>query len=230
MKIKLIVEGGEMKPGPAVSQQLGPMGINLGKVIADVNKETAGFKGVKVPVEIDVDAKTKHYTIQVFSPPMAEMVKKELGLESGSGEAGKTYVGNIAFENLIGIAKNKLNSLPARNLKSAVSMAVGTCVSMGVLIDSKNAVQVARELSEGVYDKEIKNEVGDASEEKKKELKEYFSRISSEQERKKKAAEDAKKAAEAEAAKTAVAPATGAAPTAEAAKKEEPAKKEKGKK
>ena len=44
MKIKLIVDGGAMKPGPAVAQQLGPMGINLGKVIEDVNKETSEFK------------------------------------------------------------------------------------------------------------------------------------------------------------------------------------------
>ena len=67
-----------MQPGPAVAQQLGPMGINLGKLIEDVNKETAGFKGVKVPVEIDVDGKTKKYVINVFSPPMAELIKKEL--------------------------------------------------------------------------------------------------------------------------------------------------------
>ena len=58
-KIKLIVDGGAMKPGPAVAQQLGPMGINLGKVISDVNAATAGFKGVKVPVELDVNPKTK---------------------------------------------------------------------------------------------------------------------------------------------------------------------------
>ena len=86
MKVKLIVEGGDMKPGPTVSQQLGPMGINLGKVISDVNEATKGFKGMKVPVEIDVDPKTKDFTIQVFSPPVSEMIKKELNIEKGSGK------------------------------------------------------------------------------------------------------------------------------------------------
>jgi len=97
-KIKLIVDGGAMTPGPAVAQQLGPMGINLGKVIADVNKETIGYKGMKVPVEIDVDPKSKNYKIEVFSPPVAELIKKEIGAEKGSGEALKTKVGNLAFE------------------------------------------------------------------------------------------------------------------------------------
>ena len=70
MIVKLLVDGGDMKPGPAVAQQLGPLGINLGKVIADVNQSTAGLKGVKVPIELDVDAKTKTYKIKVFSPPL----------------------------------------------------------------------------------------------------------------------------------------------------------------
>src|SRR3989338_965852 len=103
MKVKLIVDGGKIQPGPAVSQQLGPMGINIGKVISGINEETKGFSGMKVPVEIDVDPKTKTFSINVFSPPVAELIKKEIGVEKGSGEAGKIAVGNIAFERLIGI-------------------------------------------------------------------------------------------------------------------------------
>ena len=66
MKVKLIVDGGKMAPGPAVSQQLGPMGINLGKVISDVNEATKGFVGMKVPVELDVDTKTKNFAVDTF--------------------------------------------------------------------------------------------------------------------------------------------------------------------
>src|SRR3989344_1928770 len=101
MIIKLIVEGGSMQAGPAVAQQIGPLGINMGKVIADVNTATSGFKGTKVPVEIDVDSKTKSYKIKVFSPPVAELIKKELGLEKGSGLAGTVKVGNLALERII---------------------------------------------------------------------------------------------------------------------------------
>ena len=88
MLVKLIVDGGDMKPGPAVAQQIGPAGINMGKVISDINQATLSFKGVKVPVEINVDAKTKSYSIKVFSPPVAELIKRELQVEKGSGSPG----------------------------------------------------------------------------------------------------------------------------------------------
>lgn len=222
-KIKLIVEGGAMKPGPAVAQQLGPMGINLGKVIADVNTATAGFKGLKVPVELDVNPKTKAYAIEVLSPPMAELIKKELKLEAGSGEAGKTYVGNISLEQIVGIAKTKQPGLLARNLKNAVKLAVGSCVSLGILVDNKNGKEIMKEIEAGKYDKEIKNEVTEPSAEKKKQLEAFWKETVARQERTKKAAEEAKAAAEAaaqaaQAATAAATPAAGAAAPAAGAK------------
>ena len=59
MIIKLIVEGGSMKPGPAIAQKLGPLGINIGKIISQVNAETSSFKGMKVPAVLDINTKTK---------------------------------------------------------------------------------------------------------------------------------------------------------------------------
>jgi len=230
MKVKLIVDGGNMKPGPAVSQQLGPMGINLGKVIEDVNKETSGFKGTKVPVELDIDPKTKTYTIEVFSPPMAELIKKELKIEKASGEAGKTKAGNIAFETLLSIAKTKLASLPAKDLRAAIKMAIGSCVSLGVLIDSKEPKLVNQEVDEGIYDNTIKDEVTSPSEEKKKELEAFWKDLSAQQEKTKKAAEEAKAAAEAakseEAAKAAPTEGEAATATEGEAKKEDAGKTE----
>ena len=57
MIIKLIIDGGDMKPNASISQKLGPMGVNIGKVISEVNKASSGFKGIKVPVELDVNPK-----------------------------------------------------------------------------------------------------------------------------------------------------------------------------
>jgi large subunit ribosomal protein L11 len=77
MIIKLLVEGGNMKPNPAIAQKLGPLGINIGKVIQDVNNATSSFQGLKVPVELDVNAKTKNFSIHVSSPPVSGLIKKE---------------------------------------------------------------------------------------------------------------------------------------------------------
>ncbi len=57
-----------MQPGPALSQKLGPAGINLGQVIQKVNDATKDFKGLKVPVEVNVETKNKEIIIEVFSP------------------------------------------------------------------------------------------------------------------------------------------------------------------
>jgi large subunit ribosomal protein L11 len=214
MIIKLIVDGGDMKAGPVVSQQLGPMGINLGKVIADINKETLGFKGIKVPVELDVNAKTKSYKIKVLSPPVSELIKKELGTEKGSGDAGAVKVGNISFEKVIGIAKAKMSGLLAKDLRNSIKLVVGTCVSLGVLIDNKLAKEIEKDIDAGVYDKEIKEERTTASPEKEKKLVEYYAQVKAEQDKKAKAAAEAKAAEEATKAAAAATTAPGAAPGA----------------
>ena len=226
--IKLIVDGGAMKPGPTIAQQLGPMGINIGKVIEDVNKATVNFKGVKVPVELNVDAKTKKYEIKVSSPPTAELIKKELGLEKGSGEAGKLKVGNIAIEQIISIAKTKMSNMLARNMKNAVKLVLGSCVSLGVLAENKSPVETIREVNQGIYDKEIKDEITTVSATKKAELAAYFNKVRAQQEARAKAEAEAAAAAEAaKVAAAAAAPAAGAAaPAGATATASTPAKAE----
>ena len=216
MKLKLITEGGKMTPGPAVAQQRCPLGINLGKVIADINAATKSFVGVKVPVELDVDTKTKTFTVKVFSPPTAELIKKELGLEAGSGKPNTVKVGNIAVETLIGIAKTKQDDLLARNLKGSLSLMVGSCGSLGVLVDNKESKDIQKDIASGIYDKTIAAEKTVPSEDKKKELATFFKEVVAAQERAKKVAEEAAKLAE-EAAAAAAAAAGTVAPVAGAA-------------
>ncbi|MBU3913821.1 MAG: 50S ribosomal protein L11 [Nanoarchaeota archaeon] len=243
MIVKLIIEGGDMKPNASISQKLGPMGINIGKVIQDVNKETSGFKGMKVPVELDVNPKTKAFTIHVSSPPTAELLKKELGIELASGTAKKNKVGNLAIEQVISIAKTKQANMTAASLKAAVKSTLGSCGSLGILVESKEAKETSNEVSEGKYDEEINSEKTDVSEEKKAELSNSFLQVKSKQDAELKKEEELKAAAEA--AKTAAAPAAGtpaaagatpasgkpAAGAAPAAKAEaKPAKKEAKKK
>jgi large subunit ribosomal protein L11 len=220
MKVKLIVDGGAMAPGPTVAQALGPAGINIGKVISDVNVATAGFKGMKVPVELDVNIKTKTYEIKVSSPPVSELIKKELGLEKGSGEAQRLKVGNISIERIISVAKTKMPSLLAKDLKSAVKLIVGTCVSLGVLVDNKEAKDVEKDIDAGKYNREISQEITEVSASKKKDLDEFFKLRKAKQEKEQKALEEAKaaeEAAKAAAATAAGTPVAGAAPAAGAA-------------
>ena len=218
MIIKLLIDGGNMKPGPAIAQQLGPMGVNMGKVISDVNEATKGFKGMKVPVELDIDEKTKNFTISTSSPPTSELIKKELSLDKGTADHKKSKVGNASIEDIIKIAQVKHANMLEKDLKAAVKSVLGTAASIGIFVESKEPNELIGEVNEGKFDNEIGQEKSETSEEKRNSLNEFFSGVKSEQDAKlakeQKAAEEAKEKEE-EAAKDA----PSEAPTEE--KKEE---------
>lgn len=212
MQIKLIVEGGNMKPNATISQKLGPLGINLGKIIADVNSSTKNFSGMKVPIILDIDSKTKAAKVIVGSPSTAALLKKEFNLEKASGQPHKVKVANAAIEQIIKIAISK-KSLE-KDLKSAVKTVVGSCVSLGILIENKEAKDVENEIDTGNYDKLIKQEASTPSNEKITELAGYFDSIKKKQEEVlKKEAEEKAKAEEEKTAAAAAAPATAAGAT-----------------
>ena len=191
-----------MTPGPSLAQQLGPMGINIGNVISKVNEATLVFKGTKVPVELDINPSTKEFKIKVKSPPVSELIKKELKLEKASGDQKNIKVGNISIEQIIGIANTKLSEALESDLKSMVKTVIGTCVSLGILIDNKDPIKVANEISQGKYDKEIKEEKTIPSPEKRKEIESYFAEIKKTQDAKIKAEKEAEAAKEAETSPT----------------------------
>ena len=182
MIIKLLVEGGSMKPGPALSQKLGPIGINVNQIIQKVNDATKNFNGLKVPVELDITPSTKEFEIKVFSPPVSELLKNELKIEKGSGTQKKLQVANASIEQIINVARTKFPNMLCKDLKSAVKTVVGTCVSSGILIENKPAVEVEREIDEGKYDKEIKEERTETPKEKRAKLDSYFADVKNKQE------------------------------------------------
>ncbi len=223
-QIKLLIEGGEMTPNPALSQKLGPIGINIGQVISKVNSATEAFKGLKVPVELNIDAATKQFDVKVFSPPTSELIKKELKIDKGSGEQNNVQAGDVSIEQIISIAKTKMPNLLCKDLKAAVKSIVGTCVSLGVLVENKPASQVGFDIDNGVYDKEIKEERTQISSEKKKLIENYFNDLSNKQLQAKKAKEAADAAAKAAEDAAAAAKPVAASPAASAAGKATAAK------
>ena len=185
-----------MSPGPAVAQQLGPMGINIGDVISKVNNATSQYKGVTVPVHLNIDTKTKDFKIKVLSPPTSELIKKELGIEKASGERLKQRVGNLAIEQVISVAKSKHDSMLSNDFLSTVKSIIGTCQALGVMIENKDAQEVQEEIKDGKYAAEIEFQKTDVGPEKKKELDAFFSEIAKKQEALQKAEEEEKAAEE----------------------------------
>lgn len=183
MEINLLVEGGKMEPGPSLAQKVGPMGLNMGQIVQQVNDATKQFEGMKVPVMLEVDPNTKEVEVNVYSPPASELLKKEFGIDKGSGMQKKVYTANASIEQMISIAKTKMPNLLDKELKSAVKSMIGTAGSLGIMIESKRAPEIEEEIDQGKYDEEIKNEKTETPEEKRKELDQYFKKIEQQQQK-----------------------------------------------
>src|SRR3990167_4718347 len=198
MQIKLLVEGGNMQPGPVLSQKIGPLGLNMSQVIQKINDATKNFEGLKVPVELEINPSTKNIEVIVFSPPVSELLKKEVGIEKGTGDHKKTKVANASIEQIINVTKTKLPNLLSKDFKSAVKTVVGSCVTLGILVEDKPAKEVEKEIDAGKYDNEILNQISQTSPEKKKRLDVFYAKVKADQEKILKQEEEAAKAAEAE--------------------------------
>jgi len=129
--------------------------VNIVEILKAINEKTKSFEGMKVPVTLLVDPKTKGFSIEVGTPPTSALIVKELKVEKGSGDAGKTRVGNLSLNQAIKVANMKADAMLAKTLKARVLEVVGTCVSMGVTVDGKSAKDASKEIQAGKYDKQL---------------------------------------------------------------------------
>ena len=154
--VSALVTGGEASAGPPLGPALGPMGVNVLQVVNTINDKTKDFSGMKVPVKVEVDPDTKRFTVDVGVPPTAALINKEAGVSKGSGTAGMTFAGTITMESAIKIAKMKIDSSYAKDVRSAVKEVVGTCVSLGMQVENKPAKEIYADIRAGKYDEALK--------------------------------------------------------------------------
>ncbi len=186
-KVEALVEGGKASAAPPLGPALGPLGVNIGEIITEINKKTSGFAGIQIPVKIIVDAKTKTFEIEIGTPPASALIFKEAQIERGSANPLMDKVANLKIEQIIKIAKMKENSLLGKTLKERVKEIIGTCNSLGVLVEGKQAAGTIQDVNKGKFDEEIRAEKIELTAAQLKEL---------EKERKKLAADIEKRRAE----------------------------------
>lgn len=130
-QIKLQVEAGKANPAPPVGPALGQAGLNIMEFCKQFNEKTQSQVGIKIPVVITVYA-DRSFTFITKSPPAPLLIKKELGLKSGSPTPNTKKVGTIKREQLEKIAEIKMKDLNCTEMEAAVQILAGTCRSMGV--------------------------------------------------------------------------------------------------
>ncbi len=146
--VEVLVVGGKASPGPPLGPAIGPLGLNVKKVVDEINKATKQYEGLRVPVKIIVK-EDKSFEIKVGVPPVSALIKKELGIEKGSSNPGRDFVGNLTLEQLLKIARIKKEQSLSYTLKGVVKEVVGTCISMGITIEGKNPREFLRDIEEG---------------------------------------------------------------------------------
>ena len=150
--INVLVTGGEASAGPPLGPALGPLGVNVLGIVNEINKQTADFKGMRVPVKVEVDKETKQFVISVGTPTTSALIAKESGIPKGSGKPNLEFVGELTMDKVISIAKSKIAGSYAASTRSAVKEVVGSCVSMGVKIEGKDAREFLKEIDAGKGD------------------------------------------------------------------------------
>ena len=132
--IKLQIEAGKATPAPPVGPALGSSGVNIMQFVKEFNDRTANQPGMIIPVVISV-YKDKSFSFITKVPPVAVLIKKALGIKSGSGKPNKEKVAKLTKAQVQAIAEQKMEDLNAASLEAAMSMVAGTARSMGVVVE-----------------------------------------------------------------------------------------------
>jgi large subunit ribosomal protein L11 len=131
--IKLQIPAGAATPAPPVGTALGPHGLPIMDFVKAFNDKTADQRGNILPVVITV-YEDRTFSFITRKPPVAEMIKKELKIEKGSGKPSKESAGTITMDQCRKIAEAKMEDLNANDVEAAAKIVAGTARSMGIQV------------------------------------------------------------------------------------------------
>ena len=129
--VKLQIPAGQATPAPPVGTALGPQGINIMAFVKEFNSRTQNQPGMILPVEVTIFS-DKSFTFILKTPPAAVLLKKEAGIEKGSGEPNRNKVGKVTKAQVRKIAEIKMPDLNCDTIESAMQMVAGAARSMGL--------------------------------------------------------------------------------------------------
>ena len=132
--IKLQVEAAKATPAPPIGPALGQHGVNIPGFCKEFNARTAKQEGYIIPVVITVYS-DRSFTFITKTPPVPVLIKKTLGIASGSARPNKDKVAPLTKAQVKEIAEKKMPDLNAASLEAAMSMVAGTARSMGITVE-----------------------------------------------------------------------------------------------
>lgn len=146
--VDALVTGGKASAGPPLGPSLGQLKVNVQEVVNQINIRTKDMAGMQVPVKVIVDMDTKKFDIEIGTPPVSALIKKEINIPKGSPKSGIARAGDISMEQVKKVSKIKFGD----ESKSHLNEVMGTARSMGVTVgkgplteeDKKKLVEAAK--------------------------------------------------------------------------------------
>lgn len=132
--IKVNLPAGVATPAPPLGPALGQHGVAIMDFVKQYNDRTASMKGNTVPAVITI-FEDRTFTFEIKMAPVADMIKKELKIEKGSGTTPRTIVATLTKTQLEKIAKEKMKDLNTDDVEAAKRIVAGTARSMGVKVE-----------------------------------------------------------------------------------------------
>ena len=180
--VEVLINGGKATAAPPLGPALGPLGVNIGEIVNAINDKTKSFAGMQVPVKVTVDTDSKAYEIEIGTPPTSQLIKKEANIKKGASNPSVDKVADLKIEQIIKIAIMKEDALLGNDLKAKVKEIIGTCKSMGVLIENVSPKEAIELVNSGKFDAKINARKTELSTDELKELEQEKKRLQEEME------------------------------------------------
>lgn len=153
--IEFLIEGGKASPTPVLVKKIKDYGLNLDEILKKINEVSKEYEGIQIPIKLELFE--GGYNIKLGTPSVSSLIKKELKVEKlkiteEDREKGVTAIGNLTMEQIVKIAKIKINSMLTKDLKKATKEIIGSCVSMPITIENKHPKEIIKEVENGKWD------------------------------------------------------------------------------
>lgn len=137
LQIKLQLPAGSATMAPPVGPALGQHGVNGSKFVKEFNEATKAKDGIILPVVINV-YEDKSFDFIIKTPPASVLLKRAANLAKASGQTGKEIIGEVTRQQVIEIAKEKMNDLNTNDLEKAIKVIAGTARSCGIKVKDES--------------------------------------------------------------------------------------------
>lgn len=132
--VKINLKAAEATPAPPVGTALGQHGIAIMEFVKAYNDKTKDMRGQIVPAVITI-YEDRSFDFIIKKAPVADMIKKTLGLEKGSGKAGRETIATLSKTQAEEIAKDKMDDFNTNELPAALNIVKGIARSMGIKVE-----------------------------------------------------------------------------------------------